>query len=40
MTSYWKDNEKLEVTLKSLISTNLKHKEIFGLVCRDFPDYE
>ena len=40
MTSDWKDDEKLEAALRSLVATNLKHKEIFGLVCRDFPDYE
>ena len=42
MTSWsdWKDDEKPEAALRSLVATNLKHKEIFGLVCRDFPDYE
>ena len=42
MTSWsdWKDDEKLEAALRSLVATILKHKEIFGLVCRDFPDYE
>ena len=42
MTSWsdWKDDEKLEAALRSLAATNLKHKEIFGLVCRDFPDFE
>ena len=39
-SSDWKDDEKLEAALRLLIATNLKYKEIFGLVCRDFPDYE
>ena len=38
--SDWKDDEKLEVTLRTLVAANPKHKEIFGLVCPDFPDYE
>ena len=38
--SDWKDDEKLEAALRSLVTTNLKDKEIFSLVCRDFPDYE
>ena len=29
-----------EAALRSLVATNLKHKEIFGLVCRNFPDYK
>ena len=39
MTSWsdWKDDEKIEA---ALIVTNLKTKEIFVLVCWDFPDYE
>ena len=36
----WKDTEKLETAMRSLVATNLKDEEIFGLVCRDFPDYE
>ena len=28
-----KDDEKLENALKSLVATNLKHKETFVLVC-------
>ena len=42
MTSWsdWKDDQKLEAGLRSFVATNLKHKEIFGLVCRDFLDYE
>ena len=42
MTSWsdWKDDEKFEAALRSLVAINLKHKEIFGLVWRDFPDYE
>ena len=42
MTSWsdWKDDEKLEAALRSLVAINLKHKEIFGLVCRDFLDYK
>ena len=38
--SDWKDEEKLEAALKSFVATNLKHTEIFDLVCRDFLDYE
>ena len=30
----WKDVEKLEAGLRSLVATNLKDKEILGLVCR------
>ena len=26
--------------MRSFVATNLKHKEMFGLICRDFPDYE
>ena len=37
---YWKDDEKLRAALRSFVATNQKHKKIFGLVCRDFPDYE
>ena len=42
MTSWsdWKDEQKLEAALISLIETNLKDKEILGLVCWEFPDYE
>ena len=38
--SDWKDDEKLEAALRSLVATNLKNKEIFVLVSWDFPDYE
>ena len=38
--SDWKDEEKLEAALRSIVVINLKHKDMFGLVCRDFPDYE
>ena len=38
--SNWKDDEKLEAALRSFVAINLKHEEILGLVCRDFPDYE
>ena len=38
--SDWKDDEKLEAALRSFVAINLKHEEIFGLVCRNFPDYE
>ena len=38
--SDWKDEEKLEAALRSILAINLKHKDIFGLVCRDFPGYE
>ena len=42
MTSWsdWKDREKLEAALRSLVATNLRDKEIFGLACRHFPDYK
>ena len=40
MASDWKDDEKLEAALRSLLMTSLKHKEVFGLVCRDFFDYK
>ena len=36
----WNDTEKLETAMRSLVATNLKDEEMFGLVCRDFPDYE
>ena len=36
----WKNEKNLEATLKSLEPINLKHEEIFGLVCPDFPDFE
>ena len=39
MTSDLKD-KKLEATLRSLVASNLKHREIFSLVCRDFLNYE
>ena len=39
-SSDWRDDEKLETALRSLVATNLEHKEIFGFVCRDFLDYE
>ena len=35
-----KDDEKLEAALTSIAATNLKYKEMFGLVCWDFTDYE
>ena len=38
--SDWKDDQKLETALRSLVATDLKVKDLFGLVCRDFPDYE
>ena len=42
MTSWsdWKDDEKVEAALRSLVVTNLKNKKIFVLVCWDLPDYE
>ena len=40
MTSDWKDDEKLEAALRSLVATNLKLKKTFALVCRDFVDCE
>ena len=40
MTSDWKEDEKLEAPLRSLVATNLKHKEKFALVCRDFLNYK
>ena len=42
MTSWsdWKDDEKLDATLRSLVVISPKHKEIFGLACRDLSDYE
>ena len=41
MTSWsdWKDEEKLEATLSSPVATNLKHKEILGVVYQDFQDF-
>ena len=38
--SAWKDDEKLEAALRLLVAINLEYKEIFGLVCPDFVDYE
>ena len=35
-SSDWKEDEKREAALISLEVNNLKHKEIFGLVCQDF----
>ena len=32
----WKDTEKLETAMRSLVATNLKDEEIFGLVCLGF----
>ena len=31
--SNWKDDEKFKAALRSVVSINLKHKEIFGLIC-------
>ena len=36
----WKDDEKPETAFSSVAGSNLKQKEIFGLVCQDFRDYE
>ena len=34
--SDWKNDEKLQAALRSLVATNLKHKEIFSLAYRHF----
>ena len=33
-SSDWKDDEKLETALRSLVASSLKHKEIFGFIIR------
>ena len=40
MTSWsdWENDKKLEAALRSTVAIDLKHKEIFGLVCRVSPE--
>ena len=40
MTSDWKDDEKLDAALRSLVVNSLEHKEIFGLNYRNFSNCE
>ena len=40
MTSDWKVHKNLEAALRSLVATNLKHKELFSLVWRDILFYQ